>query len=104
MQNWQKKIFDGMTMIKEGCTASPSPDCKKCPFLEYCYAEDLSDAPTSWQVVEPLDSKKYEVTLEYKVVIDDAPTEAMAITKAIFQLNDNDFSRPNKTAAKLLME
>lgn len=75
MQDWQKKVFDGMTMIKEGCAAAPSPDCKKCPFLKYCCAEDLSDAPTSWQVVEPPDSKKYEVTLEYKVIIDDAPTE-----------------------------
>lgn len=102
MQKWQKKIFDGMAMIKEGCAAAPSSDCKKCPFLKYCYAENSSDAPMSWQVVEPPEPKKYEVTLEYKVIVDNALTERLAIDKAISELSNHELSTLNKTAVKSL--
>lgn len=104
MQDWQKKIFDGMKTIKEGCAVAPPSDCKMCPFLGYCSAMDSIDAPESWRVVEPPEPKKYEVTLEYKVIVDGALTERLAIDKAISELNNHELSTLNKTAAKLLTE
>ena len=104
MLDWQKKIFDGMTMLKEGCAAAPPSDCKMCPFLGYCSAMDSIDAPESWRVVEPPEPKKYEVTLEYKVIVDGTSTERLAIDKAISELNNHEVSTLNKTTAKLLIE
>ena len=104
MKDWQKKIFDGMKMIKEGCATALPSDCHTCPFLNYCSAMDSIDAPESWRIVEPPEPKKYEVTLEYKVIVDGASTERLAIDKAINELNNHEVSTLNKTAAKLLTE
>lgn len=88
MQDWQKKIFDGMTMIKEGCEEQ-SNECRGCPFESICIdIQDDYGEPQSWDVLNPDTAKykSYKVVLTYSYTIVGAESEKEALKQAVEEI------------------
>ena len=106
MKDWQKKIFDGMTMIKEGCDEQ-SNECRGCPFESLCIdTKDDYGEPQNWEVLNPdaTKYKTYKVMLTYSYVVVDAESENEALKRAVEEIDRGGCRRYQNKEITLLEE
>ena len=59
MMDWQKKMLDGMRLLREACRENKEWDkCQKCPFDEYC------TALMNEKLVDPFEGLDWELLSE----------------------------------------